>query len=263
MIPRSYIEEWRAIAPWQDDSQVEQDLIIERVIVELFSDDLISNNLAFRGGTALHKLFLSPQSRYSEDIDLVQIVSSPIKPIFQRIEKILSFIDGKRSIEQKRSNNLVKYQYDSEIAPVKKMKLKIEINCREKLCVYGLNEKPFSTTGSWYTSDTKVKTYEIEELLGTKLRALYQRKKGRDLFDLYWAITHTDLRIERVIECFRKYMIYNEIQIPNSTTFISNVENKVTDKDFLGDIYGLLRPSIVYDSEKAFEVVKDKILTRL
>jgi len=71
MIPQRYIEEWKTQAPWQVDAQVEQDLIIARSLVEIFSDNLLKNALAFRGGTALHKLYLTPQIRYSEDIDLV------------------------------------------------------------------------------------------------------------------------------------------------------------------------------------------------
>ena len=35
MIPRRYIEEWKAFAPWPNDAQVEQDLIIERALVEM------------------------------------------------------------------------------------------------------------------------------------------------------------------------------------------------------------------------------------
>jgi len=49
-------------------------------------------------------------------------------------------------------------------------------------------------------------TYEPEELLGTKLRALYQRKKGRDLFDLYTAMQCLDLDIERIIASYKEYM---------------------------------------------------------
>lgn len=71
MIPQQYITEWSEFAPWKANEQVEQDLIICRSLVELFSDNFISERLAFRGGTALHKLFLQPQSKYSEDIDLV------------------------------------------------------------------------------------------------------------------------------------------------------------------------------------------------
>ncbi len=71
MIPRAYITEWTQFAPWQLNEQVEQDLIISRALVEIFSDEYLSHELAFRGGTALHKLFLQSPSRYSEDIDLV------------------------------------------------------------------------------------------------------------------------------------------------------------------------------------------------
>jgi predicted nucleotidyltransferase component of viral defense system len=77
MIGRSFIEEWREQYPWKD-GQVEQDLILSRAIVEMFSDDLLRKSLVFRGGTALHKLFIHPQARYSEDIDLIQINREPI-----------------------------------------------------------------------------------------------------------------------------------------------------------------------------------------
>ena len=58
MIPQRYIEEWRGMAPWDLDPQIEQDLVIARTVVELFSDDLLKKSLAFRGGTALHKLYI-------------------------------------------------------------------------------------------------------------------------------------------------------------------------------------------------------------
>lgn len=37
----------------------------------------------------MHKLFLQPQPRYSEDIDLVQIKPGPIKPIMFRLGEVL------------------------------------------------------------------------------------------------------------------------------------------------------------------------------
>ena len=63
MIPRRYIEEWREFAPWSENGQVEQDLIIERTLVELFSDPFLNENLAFRGGTALHKTIFKTTSK--------------------------------------------------------------------------------------------------------------------------------------------------------------------------------------------------------
>jgi predicted nucleotidyltransferase component of viral defense system len=106
MIPQRYIEEWRAIAPWTTDAQVEQDLVLSRAIVEMYSDDLLKISLAFRGGTALHKLYLNPQIRYSEDIDLVQINSEPINPILKHIREKLSFLGTKRTVKQHMHNNI-------------------------------------------------------------------------------------------------------------------------------------------------------------
>src|SRR5690554_1114641 len=66
MIPQWYITAWRKQAPWQENYQVEQDLIIQRALIALFGDEFIKERLAFPGGTALHKLFLAPTARYSE-----------------------------------------------------------------------------------------------------------------------------------------------------------------------------------------------------
>ena len=82
MIPLDYITAWRVNAPWPQLSQIEQDLIICRALVELYSHPVVAKNLAFRGGTALFKLHLLP-ARYSEDIDLVQMQAGPIGPIIE------------------------------------------------------------------------------------------------------------------------------------------------------------------------------------
>lgn len=65
MIPQSDIIEWSNTISWQTNEQIEQDLMISRALVEIFNDDFLANHLAFRGGTALHKLFIHPQPRYS------------------------------------------------------------------------------------------------------------------------------------------------------------------------------------------------------
>jgi predicted nucleotidyltransferase component of viral defense system len=97
MIPKPAIAQWQAHAPWKDFSQVEQDLIISRALVAIFSDDFLRKQLAFRGGTALHKLYLNPAPRYSEDIDLVQVNAGPIKPIMERINEVIDFFEEERT----------------------------------------------------------------------------------------------------------------------------------------------------------------------
>jgi predicted nucleotidyltransferase component of viral defense system len=105
MIPKPAIAQWQAHAPWKDFSQVEQDLIISRALVAIFSDDFLREQLAFRGGTALHKLYLNPAPRYSEDIDLVQVNAGPIKPIMERINEVIDFFEEER-ITQNRGHGI-------------------------------------------------------------------------------------------------------------------------------------------------------------
>jgi len=259
VIPRRYIEEWKAFAPWPNDAQVEQDLVIERALVEMFSDEIIRNSLAFRGGTALHKIFMKPQVRYSEDIDLVQITAGPINPVLIRIREKLKFLGLKRSVKQNENNNTIVYRFDSEIPPVISLRLKIEINCREHFHVLGVKEVPFRVENTWFTGTCTIISYELEELLGTKLRALYQRRKGRDLFDLYWAITNNNLNFEKLIYCYREYMEFVVKQLPTKKMFLLNMDEKINDPEFTGDIFGLLRPGVQYDNKEAYEVVKSII----
>lgn len=260
MIPRRYIEEWKEFAPWPENSQVEQDLVIERALVEIFSDPFLNENLAFRGGTALHKLFLKPQARYSEDIDLVQIKTGPIKPILVRLRECLVFLGTKRNITTSIHNNTVEYRFETEIAPIIKMRLKIEINCREHFTVLGLQQVPFKVQNGWFNGECMINTYYIEELLGTKLRALYQRRRGRDLFDLDFALTKLDIDFSKLIQCYKEYINFSDGASPTSKMFVANMLEKMSDNEFRNDIFTILRPEIEYDNDKAFETLKEKML---
>ena len=89
MIPTDFIIEWRKFAPWKSDAQVEQDLVISRALVEIFKSPTLSRKLAFRGGTALHKLHFPSPMRYSEDLDFVQREPEAIGETFDTIRGAL------------------------------------------------------------------------------------------------------------------------------------------------------------------------------
>jgi predicted nucleotidyltransferase component of viral defense system len=263
MIPQRHITEWSEIAPWKANEQVEQDLIICRSLVALFSDDIIAEKLAFRGGTALHKLYMEPQPRYSEDIDLVQISAEPIGPSIDKIRKSLSFL-GEPKIKQKNRKTTLIFNFESEIQPVQVLKLKVETNCREHFSVYNLKKKSFKVNSQWFRGECNITTYEIEELLGTKLRALYQRKKGRDLYDLYKALKRIDsLSKEKIIQVFQQYMKYEVTGIPTKASYLKNLEDKMNDPEFLGDTTALLRPDETYNPVEGFALVKKELFEKM
>ena len=263
MIPQAYITEWSNNVPWQTNEQVEQDLVICRGLVEIFKDDFLADSLAFRGGTALHKLYLQPQPRYSEDIDLVQVRSEPIKETIQHLQKALAFL-GKSNVTPRKDNNTVYYRFESEFPPVQKMKLKIETNCREHFSVLGWEKKSFNVKSEWFQGECQLTTYKLEELLGTKLRALYQRRKGRDLFDLWKALTSSNANPDLIIKCYKEYMKFSlEKPIPTKKEFLMQIEAKKADADFLGDTAALLRPDEKYNHEEAFKIVIEKLIERM
>lgn len=262
MIPQSEIIKWGKNVPWKTNEQIEQDLVICRALVEIFNNKFLAENLAFRGGTALHKLYIHPQARYSEDIDLVQIRASPIGEVIDHLREHLSFV-GKAKVEFGESMATMRFKFDSEFPPIVKLKLKVETNCREHFAELGWEKQNFSVKSGWYSGSCKLTTYKLEELLGTKLRALYQRRKGRDLYDLYKALTHTSLDKKALINCFRKYMIFSVGEVPSQKEFLKNMELKMKHPEFIADILTLLRPDEKYDQEVAYELVKTELIERI
>jgi len=263
MIAKPYVAKWQEHAPWKDFSQVEQDLVISRALVEIFSDDFLREHLAFRGGTALHKLYLNPAPRYSEDIDLVQIKQGPIKPIMERIGEVISFFEEERKTQNRGHGIKALYRFTSEYEEIR-MRLKLEINCREHINVLDWVDFPYAVQSEWFEGSCKIRTYSINELLGTKLRALYQRSKGRDLFDLDYARRNMNINIDEILECFRKYIEFaTEKKPPSQKEFLQNIAAKENDSGFTGDMEALLRPEIEYNQQEAFEWLKKEIVERI
>lgn len=262
MIPRPDIAKWQEHAPWKSFSQIEQDLVISRTLVQLFSDDFLRENLAFRGGTALHKLYLQPAPRYSEDIDLVQINEGPIKPILQRISEVITFFEEERRTDVRGHGAKALYRFNSEYENIR-LRLKLEINCKEHFHVLPWVEFPFEVKSDWFTGSANIRTYNLNELLGTKLRALYQRSKGRDLFDLDYSRLHMSLDTESILKCFEEYMTFSVDKPPSQKEFLLNIEAKEHDPNFAGDMEALLRPEIKYDHEAALAWLKSGLITEM
>jgi predicted nucleotidyltransferase component of viral defense system len=262
MIPANEIRAWSNVVPWITDEQIEQDLVICRSLVEIFSNKFLAENLVFRGGTALHKLYLQPQPRYSEDIDLVQKKAGPVKPIIDQLRVCLSYL-GEPTIKQKANNNTLIYRFNSESVTPVSLRLKIEINCREHFSVLGYTTKEFSVNTGWFKGSCNISTYHLEEMIGTKIRALYQRRKGRDLYDLYKALTLANMNLEQVITCYNEYMKFVVDNPPTQKQFLQNMELKMKDREFLDDTVSLLRVEEKYDYDKAYELIKTNLLERI
>lgn len=260
MIAEIFIEDWRKSVKWQTLAQIEQDLIISRTLIDLYNEPHIKEALVFRGGTVLNKLFIKPPVRYSEDIDFVQKRSEPIGKTIDAIRELLNpwLGDPKGKITQ-RSAKLI-YRYES----INKMpeKLKIEINTTEHFQVLPLKIEKFSIDSEWFKGAADIATYEIDELMATKLRALYQRRKGRDLFDLWYVAAHQLINLNRVFDIFSKYCAYNNIEISREE-FIENLELKKNYRDFHIDMSNLLPSKLHWNFEEAYQFVLENVIRKM
>ncbi len=262
MIPRDYITEWRAHAPWVQDAQVEQDLVICRALVEIFSQPMLADSLVFRGGTALYKLYLTPAIRYSEDIDLVQRRAEQAGPVMGALRAVLDPWLGEPKWKQSEGRVTFVYRISTECLPPNNQRLKVEINSREHFSVHGYVKQPFSVTSRWFTGRGDIATYELDELLGTKLRALYQRKKGRDLVDLAVALQSGKANPRRVVEAFLAYMRHGGHTMTRAV-FEQNLDAKLRDPLFTADIGPLLAPGFGWNVTTASMLVRERLLALL
>jgi predicted nucleotidyltransferase component of viral defense system len=262
MIPRDYITEWRAHVPWVQDVQVEQDLVICRALIDIFSHSLLKGALAFRGGTALYKLYLKPAARYSEDIDLVQVEAEAGGPMMQALRSVLDPWLGEPRWKQTEGRVTFVYRFDSEDTPPIRLRLKVEINSREHFAVHGFTSVPFAVSSRWFEGSCQITSYELDELLGTKLRALYQRRKGRDLFDLAIALKNPAVDPARIVAAFSEYMGQGGHHVARQL-FERNLASKLHDPLFTADIGPLLAPGYSWDIADAAKTVSSRLIALL
>lgn len=276
-ITRQDILVHQAVVPWAAQYQVEQDLLLCRAMVALFDDKFLNSQIAMRGGTLLHKVHLAPAARYSEDIDLVVVGSRPASHVRLAIRRVLAEVLGtpKTSVWDTLKlaiRNTVKpsrvlrmtYSARSIIEPARTLEIVVEANVTERKPHRAVVAMPFSFPFRGQSVETQIKAFDIHEMLGTKMRALFQRKRGRDLFDLYWALTKsaTPVKPKEIIASFQHYLDQEGTKAGRDE-FAGILESHLKDRGFCTDMQPLLRTDISYDPQVAGSYVKSHLLKLL
>ena len=263
MVPRAALNAWAQRAPWPNDVDVEQDLILSRAIIDIANHPLLGGELAFRGGTCLHKLYVEQPWRYSNDLDYVRTTSGPIKEIMTALRETMQAI----GLDEKSygiKEDTVNMKFDAEpTRGLGALRVKVEINTRETVPYVELVSLPSVVENPWFSGRADVSTFALEELLATKLRALYQRRKGRDLFDLWLGLEHLAADPDAVVDAYRHYLARSDVDI-DPVDFERNLEAKLSHAGFRRDLDQLLRelpPG--YTPEAGAAAVRDQILSRL
>lgn len=276
-ITRQDILAHQLVVPWPAPHQVEQDLVLCRVMAALFDDSFLSSQIAMRGGTLLHKVHLAPPARYSEDIDLVVVGTRPARHIHLAIRRVLNDDLGqptaavwgrirlaiRNSIRPSRVLRLT-YSVPSIIDAGRTLEVVVEANVTERRPHRPVMDIPFAFPFRGASIQTRIRGFDIHEMLGTKLRALLQRRRGRDLFDVYWALTNSPSPIDAntVIASFQHYLEQEGTRASRAEC-VEVLEAHLEDRGFCSDMQSLLRRGISYDPQDAGRLVKARLLNLL
>jgi predicted nucleotidyltransferase component of viral defense system len=229
-------------------------------MIEIANHELLGGELVLRGGTCLHKLYLPQPLRYSEDLDYVRRTHSGIKDYVEALRHIGDQL-GLEVSNVNSSAQMVHVYLDAEpTVPPGRIRVKVEINVVETEPFRDIVTLPLRVDSQWFEDDAEIPTYVLEELMGTKLRALYQREKGRDLFDL-WLTVSAGADADEIVAAFHHYMAKDAFTYPQLR---QNLGAKLVSDEFNSDLAALVAgvPDD-YDVVRAADAVMELLGSRL
>ena len=234
MIPRAAITEWGATRPWPSRDQIEQDLLLARTIIAIYEHPMLKEELAFGGGTCLHHVHLSSPLRYSEDLDFVRTTRTPIGPVLDALRDVAEDVGLTVAQMAVGMHPKIKFRAPATSGGAD-LRIKVEINTHETSPARPLIQLPFAVSSNWFSGACSLQTFTAAELVSTKLRALYQRRKGRDVFDLWLALDQLGLDPDEILACFGPYRPLGY----TSALAVVNLRGKLKNPAFVDDL-GLL-----------------------
>ena len=257
MIPYNSITAWGVSHPWSTREQIEQDMLLSKAICDIYNNEMLAGELVFRGGTALNKLVLKEPYRYSEDLDFVRTNPGGIGNIM----KELTTLGNATGYQVKtRIGQYPKVYWHTKSQTGYNLKIKIEINTYERSSVLPVISIRHRVQSDWYTGEADVGIIQFEEIAATKLRALFQRSKGRDLFDLWLLTTEVGVDTALVCDVFSSYK-------PNGYSgkkAIENLEVKLLNQGFRSDINNLISERMrTYNPDQAAKTIINEYLMNI
>jgi len=257
VIPIDVVTSWNVDHPWANPDLVEQDLLLTRAICAIATDPYLGAELVFRGGTAFHKLHLEHAYRYSEDLDYVRSSAGGIGELTRALTDLGESLDFD---VRTRISMHPKVYWRTTSAQGGPLRIKIEVNTHERSPAFPLMHMPYRVESAWWTGEAEVLTFQTAELIATKIRALYQRSKGRDLFDLWLALTELGVPAGDILAAFEPYRSKGL----TAAKSVANLQAKLQDRVFRTDLDPLLaRTPDGYDIDSAASFIIDSLLAQI
>jgi predicted nucleotidyltransferase component of viral defense system len=245
---------------WADEQGIsdllfaELDYRLVKALEAIYRDDFLSKRLCMKGGTAINKLYLGETSRLSVDLDFNHLGSKEEvlrerRDIRKRIVELLEKQDDSYDFhyERRYEQTRIKVRYKTLAGPIRSFKL--EISHVERFAIVSSVKKKVKTPDGL----ADVTTYTLEELTATKLRALFERFKGRDIYDLYFISTlRPDPTVTRKMFL---YYFYRARKVFNPKVHYRNLVKRYESGNYIDDVSAFIRPVVTFDLAKAGQTV--------
>jgi predicted nucleotidyltransferase component of viral defense system len=205
MIARTAIEE--RVREWGlSEEVVEKDYVLGWLLWGIGSDPTLNTTWVFKGGTCLKKCFIETY-RFSEDLDFTVmpgglIQANDLDPILERIlQRIydavgINFHDRKPLLKTHSSGLYTEgrvYYRGPRNAPMV-ASVKLDLSASEKIVRPSVIRKIVHAFPDELPAPATVRCYSFEEIFAEKIRAMGERSRPRDLFDIINLFRRSDLR---------------------------------------------------------------------
>lgn len=197
---------------------IEKDYFIELILFYFSQDTFLRDNIVFRGGTALKKMYF-PEYRFSEDLDFVisnkDEVSIYRDKVFQILQKISSEYplktDKRILLERDRLQLFITFDVIPDISGIKELKVDI---LKDDYIPKNERKRIKFSYPDFKDNNLILRSYVLESVVCDKIgRIMDIDNEPRDLFDLWYLFQH-GMDIGIIHDEYKKKYGYNII-IPN------------------------------------------------
>jgi predicted nucleotidyltransferase component of viral defense system len=250
---------------WADEQNLPDPLFAEldyrlvKTLEAIYNDPYLSKRLCMKGGTAINKLYLLETSRLSVDLDFNHIgpkeeVLKERPEIRLKLTELLTKLDSSYEIHSEHRYELTRIKTRYKTVNGTTANFKIEISHVERFPIISPVEKPIQTP----TGAANILTYTLEELTATKIRALLERSKGRDIYDLYF-ISKLNPNPTITRKMFL-YYFYRSRKVFNPKIHYKSLTAKYSGKNINDDVSPFVKPAVVFNLKKAAkDVIKQYV----
>lgn len=272
MIPEALRSFWSRRVDWSSDLQVEQDLWLHLFLVGLYSRPELREELVFWGGTALHLLHLAGSDghrmRYSEDLDFLRKTPGGIGPVLTPLGEMIESGGLQYTYETRTTFPKAWAAIPTSLRDVP-LKVKLEFNTWERDLALGIEVHELAVSipeeldvPGWPAGVVYISTPRLEEQAAFKVRALWERNKGRDLFDLWAAVTRGGADVEVIATVFNDNYRKDGF---DPVRLLANLRGRLAEGAFESDLKPFVRswPPYEYDPALAVDLVSEEIVARL